>query len=78
MKLFRVSVVNLSAEIRFLESGYVVAEGPAQAYRALRDYLDANNIGEVNDREMDTIELLADTAEVPACGRRLYMQESEQ
>jgi hypothetical protein len=51
---------------------YVVADTPDAAYKKLRDSLDKRNLGLLNERELDKIELLAEEAIYPACGIALY------
>lgn len=52
---------------------YVVAPDAAQAYQRVREHLDENDLGFDAEREMAAIELVADVAEYPGCGVRLYL-----
>lgn len=52
---------------------YVVAPDPTEAYRKLRATLDARDIGFAKDREMLSIELVAEAVEYPDCGIILYL-----
>jgi len=60
-KLFKVTLQGLSSStnISFHES-YVIAKNPDEAYKKVRKWLDENNYGFKDEREMDTIELIAD------------------
>lgn len=51
---------------------YVIAEDPAEAYAKLRTYLDIHDFGFDTDRELEKVELLAEVAEYPDCGIRLF------
>jgi len=52
---------------------YVVANDPTEAYNKLRSFLDKNKIGFKKERELFTIELLAESADYPDCGIRLFL-----
>lgn len=52
---------------------YVIAEDTAEAYAKLRAYLDMKDFGFDQDRELEKIELLAEVAEYPDCGIRLFV-----
>ena len=52
---------------------YVIAENTDEAYRKMRDDLDKRNLGCAPDRELATIELLAECVSYPDCKRRLYL-----
>lgn len=56
---------------------YVVAQNPDRAYRMVRDYLDARSIGFRYERELQSVELLAEAYDYPDCGTILHV-ESEQ
>lgn len=56
---------------------YVLAKDPSEAYRILRNDLDERDIGFSTDRELDRIELIADNAEYPLCGTRVYVAPAE-
>jgi hypothetical protein len=51
---------------------FVAAEDPTSAYRKLREHLDKGDIGFARDREMLSIELVADSYEYPECCIRFY------
>ncbi len=82
MKLYRVTLKGMNS---MLLTGsvtygiaYVVAEDATKAYETVRQYLDKENIGFVGEREMDSVQLLADTAQYPPCKIKLYLPEEEQ
>lgn len=51
---------------------YVVASDPAQAYAQVRESLKQEKVGYDRDREMDRVELIAESANHPHCQVRLY------
>jgi len=53
---------------------YVVASDAETAYRRVRDDLNKRDLGYDKDREMQTVTLVAEEAEYPACSR-LYLAE---
>ena len=55
---------------------YVVAENPDEAYCIVRAALDQRNLGFRGDREMRSIELLAEQTAYPDCGTTLYLQST--
>ena len=52
---------------------YVVAEDPNRAYRAVRASLDTRNLGFAHERELLSVELLAEATVYPSCGTILYL-----
>lgn len=74
-KLYKVTCRGM---VNFYGSGitygvaYVVADNPDEAYRKLRESLEGRNIGFARDRELSTVELLAEAVPYPDCGIRLY------
>jgi len=52
---------------------YVVAENMNEAYKKVRKYLDERNLGFENDREMESIHLLAESEDYPNCGVQLFL-----
>lgn len=67
--LYRVTCVGMTASHGV---AYVVARDAAAAYRRVRDDLDARDLGFHKERALDRVELLAEDAPYPGCGRRLY------
>lgn len=69
MKLFKVTIqANNNRKV-----SYVVAEDSAQAYQKVRKYMDDKNLCFRNEREMQSIDLIADTQEYPECGISLFL-----
>lgn len=52
---------------------FVVAENPDEAYRKLRSSLDARGLGFVKEREMQSVELVAEAIDYPDCGIIVYL-----
>ena len=52
---------------------YVVAKDPTDAYEKVRTRLDIEDVGYSQDRELESIELLAEDTEFPDCRTRLYV-----
>jgi hypothetical protein len=53
-------------------SSFVVAESPDAAYRQVREFLDKNDLCFTDQREMDSISLLAEAARYPSCKKLLF------
>jgi len=51
----------------------VVAEDPTSAYETVKKYLDSKDVGFHKDREMESIELLAETGDYPVCREQLFL-----
>ena len=51
---------------------YVVAENPNEAYMLLRNDLDQRDLGISHEREMETVELIAEQIDYPDCKIKLY------
>jgi len=54
-------------------TAYVVACNPSEAYAKLRDELDRRKLGDTSERELKTIELVAELAQYPDCGIALFL-----
>ena len=52
---------------------YVIAEDPQAAYAKLRAYLDKKDLGFTHERELASVELIADASEYPSCGTQLFL-----
>jgi len=52
---------------------FVVAADAEEAYQKVRKYLDEKDLGFTYEREMDSVELIADDTDYPDCGYRLYL-----
>ena len=77
MKLFKVTLngMNYGRSTGSVVNGtaYVVAEDLTTAYNKVRKYMDKNDLGFTHEREVESIELLAEEADYPDCGYRLYL-----
>ena len=76
MKLFLVKCRGMQSSIGSdCKHGvaYVVASDPTEAYSKLRGSLDKRDIGFGAERELQQIELLADSDDYPNCGMKLYL-----
>ena len=61
LKLFKVNLKGLSSVTGVnYQSSYVVAKDPTEAYKMVRDFLDTEDLGFPDDRELDFISLLAE------------------
>lgn len=58
MKLFRVTLRGMTDSYG---TSYVVAEDAGQAYKKVKTFLDEKDIGFSKQRELDKIELIADS-----------------
>lgn len=54
---------------------YVIASNAQHAYNLVRQDLDDRDLGVSNKRELDRVELVAEDAAYPDCGRRLYVEK---
>lgn len=50
----------------------VVATNPDAAYQKLRKHLDEQDLGYGKDRELETVELIAEDCDYPDCTMRLF------
>lgn len=55
---------------------YVVAENTYSAYKMLRKFLDENDLGYSGDRELKSVELIADSYIYSDIGYMLHLPES--
>ena len=69
MKLYRVRCRGMQQSHGI---AFVVAPDATTAYKRVRDDLDERDLGMTQDREMESIDLVAEDAEYPGCIRRLY------
>lgn len=73
IKLYRVEVRGGSAMQQ--TKSYVLATDPAAAYQAVREYLNRKDLGFYEERELKSLELLAESAvDFPDCGTRLLAE----
>lgn len=69
-KLWR---VNLRSHMERYNPSYVVAIDAAEAYRTVRDDLDKRDYGFSKDRELLSVELVAEDYEYTETGSRLFL-----
>ncbi len=76
-KLYKVTLRGMTSSTSGTAYGisYVVAEDPEKAYQKVRSFLDAGNIGFKKDREMHTVELLAETYKYTDTRTMLFLDE---
>lgn len=60
-----------------VESYYVIANNPTNAYNTVRKFLDKNNLFFRVDRELKSIELVAENSLYPDCKQRLLFEGKE-
>ena len=76
-KLFKVTLRGgINPGSTDYNASFVVAESPDAAYQAVRDFLDNNNLCYDDERELKSIELLAEDREYPACRTMLFLAEA--
>ena len=76
MKLYKVTCRGMTAGLGSDQAygmAYVVADDPERAYRAVRASLDTRDLGFATDREMRSVELIAEAAPYPGCGTILHL-----
>jgi len=74
-KLYKVTCQGMTTQITGPAHGvaFVVAPDPGQAYEKVRKWLDQKDLGFNKERELASIELIAEEADYPDCGYRLYL-----
>ena len=74
IKLYRVTCRGMKTSATGTSYGisYVLAENPTEAYDTVRAYLDKHELGFSKDRELESIELIAENSDYPDCGTRVY------
>lgn len=76
MKLYLVAIKGrYNAVGTDYSEAYVVAENTDKAYKIYRDFLDKEDLCFDSDRELKSIELLAEDAKYPDCQKLLFMQK---
>lgn len=75
MKLYRVTLRGMTSSIGSVCHGtpYVVANDPTSAYETVLSYVNKKDYGFGPERELDKIELLAETGDYPECGQQLFL-----
>ena len=79
MKLFKVNLRGMKSNYSGPRYGcsYVVAEDSNAAYLLVRNYVDKKDLGFDHEREMESVELIAEDAEYPRCGTILFLTGSD-
>lgn len=54
---------------------YVVATDTAKAYGLVRNHLEAKDLGFARDRELESVELIAEDYDYASCGFRLFLPQ---
>ena len=76
-KLFKVTLRGgINPGSTNYNTSFVVAESPDAAYQAVRDFLNSNNLCFLWERELKSIELLAENCKHPACRTMLFLAEA--
>ena len=75
MKLFKVTLKGMTFNSNGVSHGisYVVAENTDEAYLKVKKYVDEKDLGFSKDRELATIELVADSREFNNVGTMLHL-----
>jgi hypothetical protein len=75
MKLYKVTLRGMTVTSTGVVYGvsYAVAEDPTSAFSKVKKFLDTNDIGFSKERELLSIELVADTNIYPSCGTILHL-----
>ena len=81
MKLYRVLLRGMTlgtgASVSYGDS-YVVAENPNDAYLIIKKFLDNGDLGLEHERELKSVELIAEQTLYPRCGTILFIYGTEQ
>jgi hypothetical protein len=79
MKLFLVKLRGMRSVFSSPAYGcsYVVAEDSNSAYLLLKEYVDKNGLGFDHERELQSVELIAEDAEYPRCGTILFLTKHD-
>ena len=74
MKLFRIKLTGMKhSSTGTLYGCPYVAESADQALAKVQKYVRDNDLGFTNDREMESIELLAEEGDYPGCRIQLFL-----
>lgn len=75
LKLYRVTLRGMTYSTTGLVEGisYVVADNSDEAYQKVKRRLDAKDYGFKHERELDKVELIADTYEYSGVRTLLYL-----
>ena len=77
MKLYRVKLRGMRNNYSSTKYGdsYVVAHDPTEAYIIVRKYCNKADVGYYKDREMESVELLAEEGDYPDCQTQLHITQ---
>jgi len=75
MKLFKITLRGMTVTSTGVVYGvsYAVAQDPTTAYLKVKKFLDTNDIGFSKERELLSVELIADSNIYPDCGTLLHL-----
>ncbi len=74
MRLFKVTTRFTPPAIGIdCSQSYVVAEDPNKAYKMVRAFFDKEDIGFIHNRELKSVELIAEDSKYPEIGTRLFL-----
>lgn len=74
MKLYRVNLKGMKDGMGTIYGmPYVVANDSAEALKKVQEYIQKRDLGFECEREMESIELLAEEGDYPKCGVQLYL-----
>jgi hypothetical protein len=73
MKLYKVKLIGVfgGTSTNYNES-YVIANDSEEAYKKVRSFLDRNDIGFKDQRELNSVQLLAEDKQYPECKTILF------
>ena len=79
MKLYLVKLRGMQNSATGTAHGvaYVVEKDPTRAYNKVRNYVDAEDLGFRDEREMESVELIAETGSYPECRVQLFIAEKQ-
>ena len=74
-KLYRVNLKGMKSNPTGVAYGvsYVIAKNPTDAYEKVKTFLDKEDLGYTKDREMESIELIAEEYRYTKTGHILYI-----
>ena len=80
MKLYRVKLRGMKDTLMGTQTAYgapfVVADDLNRAFEMVKNHLDKKDIGFSRDREIESIELLAEEGDYPSCLVQLYIDRA--
>ena len=71
LKLFLIALKGFTT-VSGYKYHYVVAKSMDEAYSKVKEFMDDNDIGNYVERELDSIEFLAEDKKYPNCGNMLF------